>query len=395
MYIGGRPSLEVRRMLLGKGDASLPFPLSKRECEYHYSARYALAAAINRLGLLAGEKILVPSYNCGIEIEPMLALGLEPVFYRIGRDLMPDVDDLRSRIVEGVKAVMVTHFLGYPQPLNGIEETCREKGVFLIEDCAHAFLSCDETGTPLGNRGDAAFFSLVKALPIPDGGVQIVRGRRTDRSVGKEEPNGLSTIMALGELMRTRTRDSGNPFYDMLAGLMCNFTHGSTFVLRVVSAVLRRIHRWDRLFIIRPDSYDYLDHVQKWKASPLAMRMSKRMDFEGIKAVRRNNFQTYLDHFKSGKRWILPLEDLPGGVNPLFFPIIVESEAEREELYRRLRDKGVTTHLWWARFHRAVPWKAFPDSVYLKERVLGLPVHQSLRLNSICRVIEEIEKACE
>jgi dTDP-4-amino-4,6-dideoxygalactose transaminase len=83
------------------------------------------------------------------------------------------------------------------------------------------------------------------------------------------------------------------------------------------------------------------------------------------------------------------------GVCPLFFPIIVENSLLRNNLYRILKSRGITTHPWWNRFHPAVPWDKFRDAVYLKERLLGLPIHQDLTFKHLDFLIKEFEKAFE
>jgi dTDP-4-amino-4,6-dideoxygalactose transaminase len=62
-------------------------------------------------------------------------------------------------------------------------------------------------------------------------------------------------------------------------------------------------------------------------------------------------------------------------------------------LNRNLLKRGIANHLWWGRFHAEVPWEEFPDSAYLKETVLGLPIHQDLTLEHLDRVIESFEDA--
>jgi dTDP-4-amino-4,6-dideoxygalactose transaminase len=62
-------------------------------------------------------------------------------------------------------------------------------------------------------------------------------------------------------------------------------------------------------------------------------------------------------------------------------------------LYRTLKGRGVVTHPWWDRFHPGVPWDEFPDAVYLKKRLFGLPIHQDLTLKHLDLVINEFEKA--
>ena len=86
-------------------------------------------------------------------------------------------------------------------------------------------------------------------------------------------------------------------------------------------------------------------------------------------------------------------DKLSPSVCPLFFPVIVETERKRALLYETLKKKGITTHPWWARFHPQVPWDAFPDAIYLKTRLFGLPIHQDLEPRHLDALIREFERA--
>jgi len=59
------------------------FPLNQERCFYYFGARYALAGGLRALGLGPADVVLLPAYNCGVEIDPVLNLGIRPVFYRI------------------------------------------------------------------------------------------------------------------------------------------------------------------------------------------------------------------------------------------------------------------------------------------------------------------------
>ncbi|GLI39242.1 hypothetical protein GHYDROH2_27430 [Geobacter hydrogenophilus] len=85
----------------------------------------------------------------------------------------------------------------------------------------------------------------------------------------------------------------------------------------------------------------------------------------------------------------LPFTELPEGVCPLFFPLIFEEEGKREIVHARMKERGITTYPWWDRFHPAVPWDEYPDAVYLKKHLFGLPVHQDLEPAMIERVLTE------
>src|SRR2546427_5586082 len=144
------------RIALGRVSFSddLPFPLDQARSTPTFSGTASIYQAFRALKLAPGSVVLCPSYNCGHEIEPLLRLGLRVRWYRVGPDLEMDLEDIRRRFTEEVRAVLVTHYFGFAQPLEELRVLCDRWDAFLVEDCAHALLSDNAAGT-LGRTGDA------------------------------------------------------------------------------------------------------------------------------------------------------------------------------------------------------------------------------------------------
>jgi len=344
------------------------------------------------LGIGPKDEILLPSYNCGVEIDPILNLGADPVFYRITKNLLVDIDDLFEKMTGKVKAILVTHFLGFPQPIDKIKEICVKKNLYLIEDCAHALLSTPN-GKPLGSYGDISIFSLLKTLPVPNGGLLVTNNGKINRTHSSKKPNSFVTAFYAAELLKKKTAGNNNFLKEHALSILFNSVYYSLFSTRLVLAGFRKYLNPRGLYLVKPDSYLFVEGLRSWGISGLSHRIINKTDLEQIREARRRNFEYLLDYFIKNERGILPFKELPLGVCPLFFPIILESAEKRGKLYETLKNRGVTTHPWWDRFHPAVPWDEFPDAVYLKTRLFGFPVHQDLTLKHLDHVIEEFEKA--
>src|SRR5438105_15451798 len=127
-----------------------------------------------------------------------------------------DFADARKRAAGAdVSAVYVIHYAGFPQDMAEARKLADELGVPLIEDCALALLSRDG-GDPLGSTGDVSVFCLYKTLPVPNGGLLLVRGefaRRLDLLAYAPPPPIPSTASHLiGSLLSNlelRTGDVG------------------------------------------------------------------------------------------------------------------------------------------------------------------------------------------
>jgi len=107
-----------------------------------------------------------------------------------------------------------------------------------------------------------------------------------------------------------------------------------------------------------------------------------------IKRNRQRNFQVLLEYFRDDSRVKLPFSEIEKGACPLFFPIIIEN---RDGFYKGMREMGIAGHDWWRDFHPAVPWDQFAEAAFLKRSVLGLPVHQELKVDDMERIIKAFE----
>lgn len=387
--IGGRPTAKFLDYFGQTGKSNLPFPLNHNRLTFCFSARYALFKGIEALGLKCGDRVLLPSYNCGVEIEPFHYSGIQTDFYRIDKNLRPDLDDVRKRLRGNVKALLVTHFLGFPQPIEEIRHLCSEVGVYLIEDCAHALLS-SFLGKPLGVYGDIAVFSMLKTLPVPNGGVLVLNNEGLRCESEPVPPSWFSAAYYIADLYRQMTL----PRNPVVAGIESNISllvfKGMNLAKLGIAAAKKVSNRGEGC-LVRPDSFDFKGLLTGWGMSGASERLIFATDFEQVKMRRRDNFTRYLAYFMSEcpADITLPYTELPEGVCPLFFPLIFVKEGTREHVYDRMKARGITTHPWWDWFHPAVPWDEYPDAAFLKRHLFGLPIHQDLNSEMIDRVLVE------
>jgi dTDP-4-amino-4,6-dideoxygalactose transaminase len=145
------------------------------------SARAGLSYIIDLLDLNTDNKILLPSYigindkeGSGV-FDPISAKKVGYEFYRLNKDLSIDMDDLCEKIKDSsIRAVLLIHYFGFVQcDLEKIVKICKKNNLYLIEDCAHAFMS-KYNNKCVGKFGDVSFFSLHKYLPITDGGALVI-----------------------------------------------------------------------------------------------------------------------------------------------------------------------------------------------------------------------------
>ena len=156
-----------------------PSILDRKDICFTTSGRAAIALALRALGIGRGERVLVPTYHCPTMVAPIVAVGAEPVFFPIDATGAPIVDGLQDDRMQGVRAMIVAHYFGLPQPMAKVRRFCDERGIALIEDCAHALFG-ESDGLPVGRWGDFAIASLTKFLPVVDGGCLVPSGGLAD-----------------------------------------------------------------------------------------------------------------------------------------------------------------------------------------------------------------------
>src|SRR5262249_44570647 len=129
----------------------LPFPLGEpaTRCRRFYLCRAAIVQGLRAFQLAPGSVALMPAYHHGIEVEAVRAAGLTVRFYRIDRSLQVDLDDVERRLGDrAVRVLYVTHFAGFPAPIEELRALASQRGILVIEDCALALLSRAPDGTP-------------------------------------------------------------------------------------------------------------------------------------------------------------------------------------------------------------------------------------------------------
>jgi dTDP-4-amino-4,6-dideoxygalactose transaminase len=84
-----------------------------------------------------------------------------------------DKEDLERETGDGLKALFIIHYWGFPQDISWILDYCKDRNIILIEDCAHALYSKFQDRL-LGTAGGVSIYSLPKTLAVPNGGILLI-----------------------------------------------------------------------------------------------------------------------------------------------------------------------------------------------------------------------------
>src|SRR5690606_17986399 len=100
----------------------------------------ALHLALLALGIGDGDEVIVPAQTFVADINAVMLAGARPVMADCTsfEDWNMSVEDIERKITPRTKCAMIVHYAGVPCDMDAIGALCRDRGLALVEDCAHA-----------------------------------------------------------------------------------------------------------------------------------------------------------------------------------------------------------------------------------------------------------------
>lgn len=347
------------------------------------SGRAAIALCLQLIGVRPGDEVLLPSYHCGSMVEPIIWAGATPLFFRVDRRLHANLDDITRALRRRPKALLLTHFFGFAQPLREVLELCKDNGVALIEDCAHAYFGQSDLGLPLGSIGDFAIASLPKFFPTAGGGLlRINAPEQRERFARLKRRSGLRyelrACVAPHELAVRYGRGSAlSRGLARLVGLRRPALHGQ-------AAPGEEGHSQPSPDAAAARAFRYL--IPSDIARPGAIctaRQWRRADRDALAAARIHNWHTLARGLQQLERATLFASVLPEGVVPYKFALLIE---DVEECFPALKHRGVP--LWRWEDLAISPCEVADD---YRLRLLQIPCHQSLSEADMSWIVEQFQ----
>jgi CelD/BcsL family acetyltransferase involved in cellulose biosynthesis len=339
------------RALARRPSKFLPFPLSEPECRLFARARHCLWHGLLALGLERGDEVLVPACHEASQVEAVLRAGMTCRFYNGNESLEPDESELEARLRPRVRALLLTHYLGFPQDARRWRRFCDRHGLALIEDSAQAWLASAD-GHPAGSLGDLSIFCLYKTYGLPDGAALLIRSPHDGDAVGRTLRKPVQWSLVSSE---------------------------ATGWLAALAAGARRTPF--------PGEEGFTLGNPSSSPSSVTRFLLPRVVDEGTAARRRANYSMLLDELSD----LVPpaFAHLPEGASPFVFPVQTRSHPH---LLERLAGHGVRPHELWSRPHPAFASADIARAAAPRRTLVGLPVHQDLRLEEIERLTTAIRK---
>jgi perosamine synthetase len=365
----------------GKKSSVVPCLLDHEQLVYTTSGRASILLAMEHLGVGPGVQVLMPTYHCPTMIAPVDELGAQTVFYPVTTSGAPDMQWLKRLDSRDVKVMLAAHFFGLPQPMAAIRQWCDERGIALIEDCAHALFGQSE-GRPIGRWGNVAIGSLTKFLPVPEGGCWV----------SNQPKLSAPTLTPTGGMVHIKAA------VDILdVGVVYQRLWGVNALLRGALTVMRRLRPGTvsaapskPLPMMSDDEGQAMDGftidstlAHRELSSP-SRWVSQTAPRERNVTSRRRNYELFSRLFPANAALRPLFPELPEHSAPYVFPLWVQNP---DPGYAQLRAMQFPVSRW-DRLWPGVPVMPSDTGIGWSHHVLQLACHQDLRETDVRRMVD-------
>ena len=337
----------------------IPGPVQNGKIFHFQQARYALFHGIRMLGFRSGDKILVPAFHCSTLIESVLRTGVNTRFYNVKTNLILDFEDLERKVDGKTKGLLIVHYFGVLQPMDLIQQFCKEKGLRLIEDCAHIFKG-KYHDQDLGTFGDFSVFSWRKFFPIPSGGTLVV-----PREYSQEIP----PFQKYSILQNLKDIKWG-------LGQCLESSHKSSLPLESVPG----LQRSDAVA-------DFDGRISSIKGSWFPLNYLKQCDLNYVSKVRESNWKFMASALNETSTFLSSWGKIWENAVAWAFPLLI---VRGNNFHIELRNRGIPAFTWGGVIHPGLDLKEFPDAEFLYSKLVLLPIHQDLHPHALEYIAETV-----
>ena len=185
-----------------------------------YCSAVANGTAALHMGLLAldvgvGDEVIIPSLTFVADVNVVNLVGATPILADATslENWNMSIASIEKKITDRTKAIIIVHYAGYPcKDIVAIAKLCRERGIGLIEDVAHA-PGAKLAGKACGTFGDVGCFSFFsnKNLSIGEGGMVSTCTSEVHEKLGYLRSHGMTTLTLDRHKGRAITYDVSQP----------------------------------------------------------------------------------------------------------------------------------------------------------------------------------------
>jgi dTDP-4-amino-4,6-dideoxygalactose transaminase len=315
----------------------------------------ALHLAMEVLGIGANDEVIVPSLTFVATVNAIRYVGAKPVFGDVlgPSDLNMDPRHVEQLVTPRTRAIVVMHYGGFPCDMDAIMAITRKHGLALIEDACHGPLS--EFGTrKLGTLGDIGCFSFFsnKNISTGEGGIMVMNKREHFEKAKLMRSHGMTSL--------SYERAKGHAVaYDVVAL-----------------------------------GYNY--RIDDIRASLALVQLERlRADLEKRARIR----DRYIERLRGVDEVIVPFAKHKSFVSNYIFPVVLRNAdaATRETVREQLHSRGIQTSVHYPPVHRFSTYRnigvSLPQTEAASDSEISLPMHGSLKMDEIDRVVGALKEA--
>jgi len=351
------------------------------------SGRIATALALINENISTGDEVLVPAYHCESMVAPVRHTGAKAVFYRINPDTTINMGSITSLLTDKTRALVVTHFFGFPQDVKALRDFCDHNKLVMIEDCAHSFFGkfCDK---PVGYYADYAIASTMKFFPVFDGGV-LASNRHNLDSIMLEKPSLHMEIKAFITIIERAVAFKRLSLFGKVFGVLARI---KDFIWSTIKAIFFK-HRGSES--IGPSAaeggFSFDPAWLNTKASKVSRYIINNTNNVELVKKRRKIYRLYVEALKNIPTCHILHPKLAEHTVPVVVPIYFDNCSK---VFEELKNKGVPIWHFGEFLDPLVKPSTCPISYEYSQKIIQFPCHQELTKKEIGWIIRAIKSAC-
>ena len=119
----------------------------------------SLCTIFTSMNFTKGDQFIAPTYTFAASVEVGEYLGMQPLLVDCDEDFNINLNQIEYLISKHkkIKAIIPVHFAGKPVDMINLKMMVDKKGLFILEDAAHALEAVSNTGK-VGNTDHATAF---------------------------------------------------------------------------------------------------------------------------------------------------------------------------------------------------------------------------------------------
>jgi dTDP-4-amino-4,6-dideoxygalactose transaminase len=359
-----------------------------------YNWRSAIFHWIKLLWIWKWDEILTQAFTCIAVSNPIIQSWSTPIYCDVDLSLNISLKEIKKNFTKKTKAVLVQNTFWNPADIKNIKNFCKEKNIFLIEDCAHSLWS-EFNWKKLWSFWDISIFSFWrdKVISSINWGFLVINNSKFFEKSKKIILKNILLKELLKNLFYTISSFKSKVFYDFFS-----LWKVILFLWRKLKIVPEIIEEWERECKNLNLSFKY----------PNALAEIWEMEFENnlkrFNFHRENIFIIYKKNLKNlSENWkIIFTKNNFWNYNwrNIFFRIAVFVKKSKNILKLWKKEKII----FWDRYRNIIDpiWSSFKHAKYDKwscknaekfaSEVINLPNHFWIWKKDALRVCKFLEK---